>query len=184
MISISLSARSNTCLFSIPVCIEAVRPAQQRRHTRVVCRSIRSGASTCLSVLPLCPACPPLGLPERPRRLPGTRGFFFNPSLDGGFELVELSKSSRRRSSVTSARRAPLSARNASFSLLSSAISRRSASISSRISEGRIIPTLTHISTQPVSPNPRLGQTFRPTVANRTHSPWLLQSDRKRLLSD
>jgi hypothetical protein len=27
------------------------------------------------------------------------RGFFFNPSLEGGFELLELSNPSRRRSS-------------------------------------------------------------------------------------
>jgi hypothetical protein len=30
-------------------------------------------------------------LPERPRRLPAIRGFFFNPSLEGGLELFELS---------------------------------------------------------------------------------------------
>ena len=45
---------------------------------------------------PLCPFCPPLRFPERPRRLPGTRGFFFSPSLEGGFELLELFNSNCR----------------------------------------------------------------------------------------
>jgi hypothetical protein len=44
----------------------------------------------------LCPFCPPLDFPERPRRLPGMRGFFFNPSLEGGFELLELFNSNCR----------------------------------------------------------------------------------------
>src|SRR5229473_255382 len=42
-------------------------------------------------------------LPERPRRLPAIRGFFFNPSLEGGLELFELSCPSCRRRSATSA---------------------------------------------------------------------------------
>jgi len=41
------------------------------------------------------------------------RGFFFSPSLDGGFELVELSTPSRRRSSAFSARSAAFSRRSA-----------------------------------------------------------------------
>ena len=32
------------------------------------------------------------------------RGFFFSPSLDGGLELFELSRSNRRRSSATTER--------------------------------------------------------------------------------
>jgi len=55
-----------------------------------------SGTAACLSVPPLCPFCPPLDFPERPRRLPGMRGFFFNPSLEGGFELLELFNSNCR----------------------------------------------------------------------------------------
>jgi hypothetical protein len=46
---------------------------------------------------------PPLRLPVRLRKPPDTRRFFFSPSLDGDFELLELSKSSRRRSSAFSA---------------------------------------------------------------------------------
>jgi hypothetical protein len=53
----------------------------------------------------LCPFCPPLGRPDGSRRL---TGFFLNPSLEGGFELVELSRPSRRRSSAFSARNASL----------------------------------------------------------------------------
>jgi hypothetical protein len=34
------------------------------------------------------PFCPPLTLPERPRRLPATRGFFFDPSLEGRLGTV------------------------------------------------------------------------------------------------
>jgi hypothetical protein len=59
------------------------------------------------------------------------RGFFVKPSLEGGFELVELSWPRRRLSSATSARNAAISARNAA--------------ISSSASAARIIHTLTHI---------------------------------------
>jgi hypothetical protein len=65
-------------------------------------------------VSPLCPACPPLFSSERPRRLPGTRGFFFNPSLDDGLELLELSRPNRRWSSIIAARNASFSAHNGS----------------------------------------------------------------------
>jgi hypothetical protein len=81
----------------------------------------------------LWPFCPPLALPDGSRRLPAIRGFFFSPSLEGGFELVELSCPKRRFSSATSAR--------------SAAISARSAAISSSTSARRIIPALTHIQT-------------------------------------
>ena len=37
-----------------------------------------------------CPGCPPLFLPETPRRLPAIRGFLPKPSLDGGLLLLEL----------------------------------------------------------------------------------------------
>jgi hypothetical protein len=46
---------------------------------------------------------PPLGLPDLPRRLRGARGFFFSPSLEGGFELFVLSNPNRRSSSATKA---------------------------------------------------------------------------------
>ena len=91
MTAISPSGRSNTCRFSTPVCIAPLRTPTQQRQTLAVCRSIRSGVSTRLSVPPVCPTCPPLVLPDFPRRLPARRGVFFNPSLDGGFELLALS---------------------------------------------------------------------------------------------
>lgn len=50
----------------------------------------RSGSATRLSVSPLRPGCPPLALPDRPRRLPARRGFFLSLSLLirlGGFPV-------------------------------------------------------------------------------------------------
>jgi hypothetical protein len=38
----------------------------------------------------LCPTCPPLFFPDRPRKLPVTLGGFFSPSLDGGLPLLPL----------------------------------------------------------------------------------------------
>src|ERR1700716_1959645 len=70
-------------------------------------------------------------LPERPRRLPAIRGFFFNPSLEGGLELFELSWPSCRRRSATSA--------------WSTAIWRFSEAINSSTSAGRFIPPLIQI---------------------------------------
>ena len=49
----------------------------------------------------LVPLLPAARAPDGSRRL---TGFFFRPSLDGGFELVQLSSPSRRRSSAFSAR--------------------------------------------------------------------------------
>ena len=107
------------------------------------------------------PFWPPLGLPERERRLRATRGFFFNPSLDGGLELFELSRPNRRRSSATSARRDDISA--------------LSEAINSSTSAGSVISPLIQIraslssqSRRPkrISPNcgfsdsPRLGSYF------------------------
>jgi hypothetical protein len=91
--------------------------------------------------------CPPLALPERPRRLPATRGFFFNPSLEGGLELFELSCPICRRRSATSA--------------CSAAIWRFSEAINSSTSAGRRIPPLIQI-LSPKSP------TFLPSKANST----------------
>ena len=65
-------------------------------------------------------------MPDLPRRLMGVRGFFFNPSLEGGFELFVLSSPNRRRSSAT----------NAS----SSAIRRSFEASNSAISAGTTIP--------------------------------------------
>jgi len=88
------SGRSNTCRFSTPVTIAAVSPARQWRHASASRRSTTSGFAAGFSVPPACPACPPLVLPDRPRRLPAMRGGFFNPSLDGGLLLFELFLSS------------------------------------------------------------------------------------------
>jgi hypothetical protein len=51
-----------------------------------------------IALVPLLPAA------RAPRRVRRLVGFFRKPSLDGGFELVELSRPSRRRSSAFSAR--------------------------------------------------------------------------------
>lgn len=84
------------------------RPRIERRTAmaagaRPMCSITQSGSATCRNVSPLWPFCPPLALSERPRRLPATRGFFFNPSLEGGLELLELSCPNCRRRSATSA---------------------------------------------------------------------------------
>ena len=67
------------------------------------------------------PFCPPLGLPERVRRLRKRRGFFFSPSLEGGFELLELSNPRRRRSSAFSVGSTSTSSLSASISATASA---------------------------------------------------------------
>src|ERR1700686_2769874 len=61
----------------------------------------------------------------------GRRGFFFNPSLEGGFELFVLSSPKRRRSSATTAS--------------SSAIRRSFEANNSWISGGMTIPLLIQI---------------------------------------
>ena len=71
-------------------------------------------------VSPAWPSWPPLALPDLPRRLKGARGFFFNPSLEGGFELFVLFSPNRRRSSATNA---SSSAIRRSFEASNSAIS-------------------------------------------------------------
>ena len=109
--------------------IPGAKSARQCRQWDASCRTTWSGSATRLSVSPLWPFCPPLGLPDASRRLPAMRGFFVKPSLEGGFELVELSWPRRRLSSATSARNAAISARNAA--------------ISSSASAARIIDTLT-----------------------------------------
>ena len=80
---------------------------------------------------PAWPSWPPLVLPDLPRRLRGARGFFFNPSLEGGFELFVLSSPNRRRSSATKAS--------------SSAIRRSFEANNSWISGGMTIPLLSQI---------------------------------------
>src|SRR5271166_2629571 len=97
------SARSNTWRFSIPVAHLGSSDEPQWPHAHASCRTVRSGSATCSKVPPSWPVWPPLALPERPRRLPGMRGFFFNPSLEGGLELFELSCPNWRRRSATSA---------------------------------------------------------------------------------
>ena len=81
------------------------------------------------------PACRPCGpsarrspCPKRRAGCPAMRGFFFNPSLEGGLELFELSCPNCRRRSATSAR--------------SATISRLSEAINPSTSAGRTIPPL------------------------------------------
>src|SRR5208283_1737646 len=95
-------------------------------HAHASCRTTQSGSATCRNVPPSWPVWPPLALPERPRRLPASRGFFFKPSLEGGLELVELSCPNCRRRSATSAS--------------SAAIRPISEAINSSTSAGRTIP--------------------------------------------
>src|SRR5271169_4047212 len=104
---------------------------QQRSHARAWCRTTKSGLATRRRVSPAWPSWPPLALPDLPRRLRGARGFFFNPSLEGGFELFVLSSPSRRRSSATKAS--------------SSAIRRSFEASNSWISGGMTIPLLIQI---------------------------------------
>ena len=91
---------------------------------------------------------PAARLARAPRRLPAIRGFFFNPSLEGGLELFELSCPSCRRRSATSA----WSAANWRFS----------EAINSSTSAGRLIPPLIQI-LSPKSPK------FLSSKANSTN---------------
>src|SRR6516225_3214799 len=147
------SRRSTTWRFSISVADFGSSGKPQWPHAHASCRTTRSGSATCRNVPPSWPVWPPLALPERPRRLPGTRGFFFNPSLEGGLELFELSCPNCRRRSATSAS--------------SAAICRFSAAINSSTSAGRTIPPLIQIRPPPSrkirhpTPIPRNRVTFR-----------------------
>ena len=104
--SINRAGSSKTCRVSSPVRMPAVSGARQCRHVHAACSTIRSGPVTRRSVSPLWPGCPPLALPERPRRLPAMRGFFLSPSLKA------VSNSSNCPDpAVDEARRSPLKAR-------------------------------------------------------------------------
>ena len=60
------------------------RPTAMAAAARLMPNHMIGGSAACRNVPPWWPFCPPLALPERPRRLPAIRGFFFNPSLEGG----------------------------------------------------------------------------------------------------
>src|SRR3954453_7076069 len=105
---------------------------------------MRSGLSIGRRVSPLCPTCPPLAFPNRPRWLLSTRGGFFRPSLDGGLLLLELVLSSRRCSSVTSCLRAAFSWLRAAFSVRRASTSRRSVPIRSARAGVSSTPVLSH----------------------------------------
>src|SRR6516165_12092602 len=168
------SRRSTTWRFSISVADFGSSGKPQWPHAHASCRTTRSGSATCRNVPPSWPVWPPLALPERPRRLPGTRGFFFNPSLEGGLELFELSCPNCRRRSATSAS--------------SAAICRFSAAINSSTSAGRTIPPLIQIRPPPSrkirhpTPIPRNRVTFRthpglgvtPSLGYRALALWIL----------
>ncbi len=126
--------------FLTPVADFGPRDEPQRPQTCAVCSITQSGSATCRNVPPLWPLwpfCPPLGRPDAPRRLPGTRGFAFNPSLEGGRELFELSCPNCRRRSATSAS--------------SAAIWRFSEAINSSTSTGRTMPPVNSDSPPAVS---------------------------------
>src|SRR5271166_806438 len=82
------SARSNTWRFSIPVAHLGSSDEPQWPHAHASCRTARSGSATCSKVPPSWPVWPPLALPERPRRLPGMRGFFLQPVARRGLGTV------------------------------------------------------------------------------------------------
>ena len=167
------SGRSNTWRFSTPVADFGPRDEPQRPQTHAVCSITQSGSATCRNVAPLWPFCPPLGRPDAPRRLPGTRGFAFNPSLEGGRELFELSCPNCRRRSATSAS--------------SAAIWRFSEAINSSTSTGRTMPPVefrfaarrlersteqTHFQiTCDISDPPRLGS-YKPFVSLGEMNPF------------
>ena len=149
------SGRSNTWRFSTPVADFGPRDEPQRPQTHAVCSITQSGSATCRNVAPLWPFCPPLGRPDAPRRLPGTRGFAFNPSLEGGRELFELSCPNCRRRSATSAS--------------SAAIWRFSEAINSSTSTGRTMPPVDSNSPPAVSTNRPRKDLFYPRVTFPTH---------------
>ena len=154
------SGRSNTCRFSTPIAAPASRGKPQWPHAHAACPTTQSGSAACRNVPPLCPVCPPLVLPERPRRLPPIRGFFRNPSLEGGCELFELSRPNCRRRSATSAR--------------SAAISALRDAINSSTSAGRTIPPLIH-SLDPPSPRIRISKPLSQTLWHSgLTTPWEL----------
>ena len=160
-----------------------------------------SGASTCLSVSPLCPACPPLFL-RSAREGCRKRAASSSARRRRRLGAVRASRPTRRRSSATSARRATLSACSASFSCRS-ACSRPAKPL---LGPRRLVPALApgdfaaqlrnvayervdrvanrrgaenhlHLNScfRPrVSHYGRPRQYFTPTVANRTHPPWEL----------
>ncbi len=149
------SGRSNTWRFSTPVADFGPRDEPQRPQTHAVCSITQSGSATCRNVAPLWPFCPPLGRPDAPRRLPGTRGFAFNPSLEGGRELFELSCPNCRRRSATSAS--------------SAAIWRFSEAINSSTSTGRTMPPVDSDSPPAVSKDQPNKPLFKSPVTFPTH---------------
>ena len=108
------SGRSKTCRIVVPIdtsCSKAAAHPEQlpgRRSTTFW------GWATCLSVSPLWPFWPPGFFPEASRRL-RTRDGFFNPSLEGGLELLVLFSPRRYSSSPTLHLRATFSAAMASI---------------------------------------------------------------------
>ena len=154
------SGRSNTWRFSTPVADFGPRDEPQRPQTHAVCSITQSGSATCRNVAPLWPFCPPLGRPDAPRRLPGTRGFAFNPSLEGGRELFELSCPNCRRRSATSAS--------------SAAIWRFSEAINSSTSTGRTMPPVDSNSPPAVSKDQPNKPLFKSPVTFPTHPAWEL----------
>jgi len=80
------------------------------------CTTTSSGRSTCRSVRPWCPGCPPGSRPDRPRSDLGAG--LSSPSLDGGFDEFREEEASCRSSSAMRAScstiRASCAARRAS----------------------------------------------------------------------
>jgi hypothetical protein len=119
-------------------------------------------------VSPVWPAWPPLFLPDRPRRLLGTRGGFLRPSLEGGLLLFELFFSSWRRRSATCCRSAAFSWHKAVFCSRRTSIVCRSVSISALRAGASSISVLTHGAASSASPNLRPSNDFRSLAALAT----------------
>jgi hypothetical protein len=112
-----------------------------------------SGSATCRSVSPLCPFCPPGGLPDGARRLRvrGSRLGLCSPSLDGGLPLLELFSPSRRSNSATRASSTAMVSLSTAFSSASAAgVAETSEAEAVRgVSSAGVIDMLTHIPSHP-----------------------------------
>ena len=118
--------RSKTWRRSTPVTGRPASPAPHRPQQPGSWRISQSGLSTCASVVPLCPSCPP-GL--RPLRLRSDRGLgagLASPSLDGGLEEFRGFCFSRASSSAIRSRARASSARACFSAPAASASSGRS----------------------------------------------------------
>ena len=151
------STRSNTCRASRLRAISGAKSARQCRQWDASCRTIRSGSATRLSVSPLWPFCPPLGLPDASRRLPAMRGFFVKPVARR-----------RLRTGRTVLAQAALQFRDLRPQRRDLRPQRRNQLLGFARKNH---PYVDSHPTRPVSQNPPLKSAFKQTVTNPTHKP-------------